>query len=74
MPKLTVVSGQKAIKKFEKIGYKIVRQTGSHIRLFNIIDKTKKPLTIPNHQILGRGLVRKILRDANLTVMEFNEL
>jgi predicted RNA binding protein YcfA (HicA-like mRNA interferase family) len=74
MPKLIVVSGQKVVKKFEKIGYKVVRQTGSHMRMWNFFDKNKKPLTIPNHKLIGRGLLRKIVRDAEITVEEFNNL
>jgi predicted RNA binding protein YcfA (HicA-like mRNA interferase family) len=36
--------------------------------------KSKKPLTIPNHEVLGKGLLRKLLRDAELSVEEFNQL
>jgi hypothetical protein len=31
-------------------------------------------LTIPRHRELGHGLLRKLLRDANLTVEEFHAL
>ena len=37
-------------------------------------DRSKKPLTIPNHKVLGKGLLRKLLRDAEISVEEFNEL
>jgi predicted RNA binding protein YcfA (HicA-like mRNA interferase family) len=47
-----------------------VRQRGSHIRLECL---NRKSITIPNH-VVGRGLLRKILRDARLTVEEFLEL
>jgi len=33
MAKLPVISGVEAIKAFEKIGYRVVRQKGSHVRL-----------------------------------------
>lgn len=72
--KLPVVSGKDAVKVFEKLGYVMVRQTGSHIRMKNLSDSSKRPLTIPNHEILGKGLLRKLLRDAELTVEEFNRL
>ena len=65
MPKIIPISGKKAIKKLEKIGYKVVRQSGSHMRMWHFFDKKKKPLTIPNH---------KIMRDADITVAEFNSL
>ncbi len=74
MPKLQLVSGKQAVKKFESLGYKAVRQTGSHIRMWHSFDKGKEPLTIPNHQLIGRGLLRKIIRDADISVKEFNKL
>jgi len=74
MFKLRLVSGKEAVKKFERLGYKAVRQTGSHIRMWHSLDKNKGPLTIPNHQVIGRGLLRKIIRDAEISVQQFNDL
>ncbi|HLD38312.1 MAG TPA: type II toxin-antitoxin system HicA family toxin [Candidatus Nanoarchaeia archaeon] len=71
MPKLPIISGQTAVRAFMKIGYQIIRQRGSHIRLHH---KTRKPLTIPNHKILGKGLIRKLLRDAQISIEEFIKL
>jgi len=45
--KLPVVSGLQAIKAFEKLGYVMTRQTGSHIRMKHLSDRSKKPLSIP---------------------------
>lgn len=74
MSKLPVVSGQEAIRAFEKIGYEIVRQRGSHIRLRDENNSNHQPLTIPAHKSLKPGLVRRLIRDAGLTVEEFNAL
>ena len=74
MPKLPSIPALKAIKCFEEIGYEVVRQRGSHIRLHHKIDKNKKPLTIPRHKTLGRGLLRKLLRDAEINVEDFVSL
>lgn len=71
MPKLPVISGKEAIKAFEKIGYQVARQKGSHIRLRH---SDKKPITIPDHKELGKGLLRKLVRDAELSRKEFVEL
>jgi predicted RNA binding protein YcfA (HicA-like mRNA interferase family) len=71
MPKFPSISAFKAIKCFEKIGYEVVRQKGSHIRLHHV---HKKPLTIPRHKTLGTGLLRKLLRDAELTIEQFSDL
>ena len=71
MPKLPLVSGKTAVKVFIKIGYRIVRQRGSHIRLHHI---DKRPLTVPDHKVLGKGLLRKLLRDAELSIEDFINL
>ncbi|MCX9010518.1 MAG: type II toxin-antitoxin system HicA family toxin [Candidatus Methanoperedens sp.] len=72
--KLPVVSGKDAVKAFGKLGYVVIRQTGSHIRMKHQSDRSKKPLTIPNHKVLGKGLLRKLLRDAEITPEDFNRL
>ena len=73
MPKLAQLSGKQIIKALEKEGYYVVRQKGSHVRLV-CSDKTKKTITVPDHKRIGIGLLRKILRDAQLTVEEFKKL
>ncbi len=72
--KLPVVSGKDAVKAFGKLGYMVLRQTGSHIRMKHQSDSSKKPLTIPNHKVIGKGLLRKLLRDAEITPEDFNNL
>lgn len=74
MPKLPVISGNRAIKCFEKMGYQVIRQRGSHVRMCHKSNSTKQPLTIPRHKTLGKGLIRKLLRDAELTIEEFSKL
>ena len=73
MPKLPRVSGKKAVKAFEKIGYHVVRQRGSHIRLVDS-KNTREPLTIPDHAELGVGLLRKLIRNSKITVEAFTKL
>jgi len=71
VPKLPQISGKVAVKAFKKIGYQVIRQRGSHIRLHH---GNKRPLTIPDHKILGKGLLRKLLRDSELSIEEFIKL
>ena len=73
MSKLPIVSVIKAIRAFNKLGYMEIRQRGSHIR-FKHPDFSRKPLSIPNHKVLGRGLLRKLIRDVNISVDEFKKL
>lgn len=73
MPKLPTVTGEEAIKALEKANFQNVRQKGSHVRLKH---KDGRVVTIPVHsgKNLGRGLLKKILRDSELTVEKFLEL
>jgi predicted RNA binding protein YcfA (HicA-like mRNA interferase family) len=63
---LPVVSGREAIRVFEQVGYTVVRQRGSHIRLRHATDPSRKPLTIPDHRTLKPGLLRHLMRDAQV--------
>lgn len=71
MPNLPVISGREVIKTLSKIGYREVRRRGSHIRLSC---PGKKSVTVPDYKTISRGLLRKILRDAELSVMRFLRL
>lgn len=73
MPKIPSISGDKAVKIFQKVGYKVVRQKGSHIRMHHLFDKSKRPLTIPRHPALGTGLLRRLMRDAKISPKEFQK-
>lgn len=70
MPKLPSLTGTKVISTLEKIGFQMVRQKGSHVQMEN---DNGRLVTIPIHagKTIGRGLLRKILRDAELTREEF---
>ena len=48
--KLPVISGKDAIKIFERISYKVVRQKRSHIRLRDENNQYHNPITIPDHK------------------------
>jgi predicted RNA binding protein YcfA (HicA-like mRNA interferase family) len=74
MSKLPVVSGQQAVQVFTKIGYVVVRQRGSHLRLRDDDNPAHLALTVPNHKVLKVGLLRALIRDADLTTDEFIRL
>jgi len=73
-PKLPVLSGEEFIKVAEKLGYVAVRQKGSHVRLRHSSDPQRKPLSVPLHKTLKRGLLRELVRDARLSVEQLLEL
>ncbi|MGC9599075.1 MAG: type II toxin-antitoxin system HicA family toxin [Minisyncoccia bacterium] len=68
MSKLPPLSGDAIVKALKKTGYVPVRLRGSHLRL---VCSGKRSITVPRHPVVGRGLLRKILRDAELSPAEF---
>jgi predicted RNA binding protein YcfA (HicA-like mRNA interferase family) len=72
MPKLPRISGREAVRAFQRAGWEVARQRGSHVVL-------TKPgsiytLSVPLHSVLGPGLLRDLIRKAGLSVGEFTEL
>ena len=67
MPKLPVISGIDAVKKLERLGYTVTRQKGSHVRLHHHTEPSKKPITIPLHDELKRGILNQIIKDADIS-------
>ena len=68
--KLPVVSGAQAVRAFERLGYEVDRQTGSHV-ILRRADPPYRRLVIPGHKELARGTLRALIREAGITVAEF---
>lgn len=66
-PKLPVISGNELIRALTKFGYEAVRQKGSHVRLRHPTDTKKLPVTVPLHDEIAFGTLRRILRDAGMS-------
>jgi predicted RNA binding protein YcfA (HicA-like mRNA interferase family) len=64
-----LLSGREIVKVFQRIGYRIVSQRGSHIKIRN--DKKEITLIIPDHREVDRWTLKGILRDAEISVSEF---
>ncbi len=71
MARLPVISGDDFVKAVARIGFVWERTEGSHMIL---VDPRGRSLSVPRHRELGRGLLRKLIRDAGLTRREFMEL
>ena len=72
MAGLPVVSGRKVVRAFEKLGWQVARQRGSHIII--VKEGEVATLSIPDHKEVARGTLRSLIRCAGLTVEEFTEL
>lgn len=72
MPRLPVVSGREAGQAFSKIGFAYDRTRGSHMIYYRLLDGHH--LSIPDHRELDRGLLRTLIRTADISVEEFVRL
>lgn len=70
--KVTPCSGDETVRKLQKIGWSIARQKGSHVMLTKL--GYQWTLSVPQHDELGPGILRKLLRQADITPEEFNKL
>lgn len=70
--RLRVCSGSDAVRKLERAGWTVARQRGSHMMM--VKPGYEYTLSIPQHDELGPGLLRKLIRQAALTVDAFNAL
>lgn len=68
MPKLPTLKSKELIKILERVGFFVVRQSGSHILMEN---KNGHKAIIPYHnKDLKKGTLRAIIREAGLMVKD----
>lgn len=71
MPIVPLLKPRQVVKTFEKLGWEVARQRGSHIIL------TKEghiaTLSVPNHPEVARGTLRSLIARAGITLEEFLE-
>ena len=72
MMRLPRISGRDCIRALEKHGFVTVRQRSSHIVLRR--NNPYARVVVPDHRELDAGTLRAIIRQAGLTVPEFNSL
>ena len=71
MPPVPLLRPPEVVKIFQKFGWSVARQRGSHIIL-------TKPghiatLSVPNHDQVARGTLRGLIAKAGLTIEQFVE-
>ncbi len=71
MAGLPVVSGRRAARAFELLGFVYRHHSGSHMIYYH---PDGRHLSIPDHRELDRGLLRKLISRAGLTMDDFVEL
>ena len=73
MTRLPSLTGHQIIKALGKAGFQVLRQRSSHVYLKHTDGRAT---VVPVHQgeCVGTGLLRKIIRDAELSRDEFIDL
>jgi predicted RNA binding protein YcfA (HicA-like mRNA interferase family) len=69
MGELANISGKEAVKAFERAGWSVRGQVGSHVMMTK--DGVRANLSVPQHKELSVGTLRALIRMAGLTVDEF---
>jgi predicted RNA binding protein YcfA (HicA-like mRNA interferase family) len=69
MAQVPLLSGREVVRVFEKFGWQVARQRGSHIIL--VKERARATLSVPDHKEVARGTMRTLIRAAGLTAEEF---
>jgi predicted RNA binding protein YcfA (HicA-like mRNA interferase family) len=69
MGRLNNISGKEAAKAFQKAGWVVMGQVGSHLVLTK--SGVRVNLSVPQHKELSVGTLRALIRNAGLTIDEF---
>lgn len=73
MPKLPIVSGKEAVKAFERLGFFVDRQRGSHVVLKKRISAGEIGCVIPMHKEVATGTLRSALKLAGVSADQFRK-
>jgi len=72
MIRLPVISGRQLVRALGRVGFVVDRQRGSHMILYRA--DPPRMLTVPDHKELDRGTLRAILRQAEMSPKELEQL
>ena len=71
MPRVPLLRPWQVVRAFEKLGWEVARQRGSHIVLTKEGHMDK--LSVPNHSEVACGTLRTLIARAGIPVEEFLE-
>lgn len=73
MPRLRPARPDEVVRALQKLGFSRIRQSGSHA-VFRHKDGRWATVPISKGRDLGKGVLRKILKSADISVDEFEKL
>jgi len=68
-PALPILSGRDVVRRFEQLGWRVVRRQGSQVIM--IRPGSPATLSVPDHREVARGTLRSLIRASGSTVEEF---
>ena len=74
MPRLPIVSGAEAVKAFQRLGFTVDRQRGSHVVMKQATTKGERGCVIPMHKEIATGTLRSALKMAGVSPEEFTKV
>lgn len=74
MPKLPSISGERLIRALKRVGFIELRQKGSHVSLERRSGEKTYRTVVPMHNVIAKGTLSDILKQAGLTVEQLLEL
>lgn len=74
MTRLPSVGYDRVVRALQRDGWVVVRQRGSHIRLHKHTRTELAKLTVPAHRPIKRSTLAHILKQARLTIEDFEGL
>jgi predicted RNA binding protein YcfA (HicA-like mRNA interferase family) len=66
MPKLPQISGASLVKILLSLGYVVIRQRGSHVRLTKNTTVGEHSVTVPEHKVIAKGTLNDIISKVSL--------
>jgi len=66
MPRLPQISGRSLIRLLVSLGYEVVRQKGSHVRVRKRNPLGEHNITVPDHDVLAKGTLSDLLTRVSL--------
>jgi predicted RNA binding protein YcfA (HicA-like mRNA interferase family) len=74
MPKLAPLKANEVIRKLRALNFEGPIPGGRHVRMIHHAKKKVIPIPTHGNKDIGIGLLRKIIREAEVTVEEWQEL
>ena len=74
LKRLKPYSYRDVVRVLSKLGFRVVRQRGSHVVLKGEFKGQKRTVVVPRHREIAVGTLRGILFQAGLAVEEFLKL